>query len=170
MTLIIKIIPMAKTINLSRIIMGLLLLVSVPSFSQKYYVYSIRGDVKLVQGNKTKDLEVRNVLNASETLSMSKGSMVVLLDMDAKKYCTLTVPGKGTISKLLANKQSTTELCSKKYWSYLMKQILGKGTLVTRTAHMAKTTGSYRETDSLLIMVDSQPKAVADTINKAIDK
>lgn len=156
--------------NIARIIVGLLLFVSVPACAQTYCVYSVRGDVKLVEGNKTKDVEVRNVLNASQTLSMSKGSMVVLLEMGAEKYCTLTVPGKGTISKLLANKQSTTEQCSKKYWSYLMKQIFGKGTLVTRTAHMANTTGSYRETDSLLIMVDSQKKAVADTINKAIDK
>lgn len=123
--------------------------------AQNYDVYSVRGDVKCIEGRIKKSLKLREKITETQVISIPSSGMIMLLDADNKKLYTINKPYTGTVKNLIESNNVSVKLLSNQYLKYLLSQLKGKNSITTESTHMQHTASAYREADSLLIETDT---------------
>ena len=119
-----------------------------------YLVYSVIGDIQMVQNNKKVSLSARQTINSQTRIAIGKESAVNVLDEKNSKLYSFTTPGTYTVAALIQDAKTPKSLSSQ-YVSYLVKQLFSKEShsLKHPDTYMQTTATSYRatSTDSLLL-------------------
>lgn len=123
--------------------------------AQSYDVYSVRGDVKRIEGRVKQPVKLREKIDETQVVSIPQSGMIMLLDAGSKKLYTINKPCTGTVKTLIGSENVSIKNLSNQYLKYLLAQLKGKGSITTETAYMQRTASAYRDADSLLITVDS---------------
>lgn len=124
--------------------------------AQTYAVYSVRGDVRLVQNKKSSPIEVRQGIQASDKVAVPTSGKLILLDKANSKLFTINKPCNGVVSQLIAdNTHCSMKSLSKQYLRYLIGQMSGKGVIETRTCYMDRTASAYRDVEADSVATDS---------------
>ena len=132
-------------------------------FATRYYVYQIKGDVRLSKGSSRELLKKKDVLTDKSLIVIPAGGSLVLLDVDHKAKVTISKQGTKTVQQYLTMKSTLNEIAKPKYWLMLLSQLVkgdeeesGMGThhgVIDREVSLA---------DTLSQQVDS---IAADSIN-----
>lgn len=123
--------------------------------AQSYTVYSVIGNIRIVQGKKAVPLEPQKQLVAQDRLMIEAESAVTLLDEKNSKMYSFSTEGTHTVGELFNKASNKAKSISKQYMSYLVKQLFSKGS--SRMSHpntyMQVTATSYRSAtnDSMLL-------------------
>ena len=90
-----------------------------------YLVYSVIGDIQMVQNNKKVSLSARQTINSQTRIAIGKESAVNVLDEKNSKLYSFTTPGTYTVAALIQDAKTPKSLSSQ-YVSYLVKQLFSK--------------------------------------------
>lgn len=134
------------------------------SQAQTYAVFSVRGDVRLVQNKKSAPIKLRQCIQASDNVVVPATGKLILLDKANSKLFTINKPYSGAVSQLIAdNTRCSMKNLSKQYLRYLIGQMSGKGVIETRTCYMDRTASAYRDvemdstaTDSTIVVEENR--------------
>lgn len=134
------------------------------SQAQTYAVFSVRGDVRLVQNKKSAPIKLRQCIQASDNVVVPATGKLILLDKANSKLFTINKPFSGAVSQLIAdNTRCSMKSLSKQYLRYLIGQMSGKGVIETRTCYMDRTASAYRDvemdstaTDSTIVVEENR--------------
>lgn len=137
-------------------ILFLLLAFALSAQAQTYAVFSVRGDVRMMNNKKSIPLKLRQDIHASDNVIVPATGKLILLDKGNSKLFTINKPYSGTVSKLIAdNTRCSMKNLSKQYLRYLIGQMSGKGIIETRTCYMDRTASAYRDVEMDSTVTDS---------------
>lgn len=116
--------------------------------AQTYAVYSMQGDVRLVQNKKSVPMQLHQNIQATDNVIVPATGKLILLDKSNRKLFTINKPYNGTVSHLIAdNTRCSMKNLSKQYLRYLVGQMSGKGVIEKRSTYMDRTASVYRGGD-----------------------
>ena len=138
---------------ISTLIIFMIAVMSLPA--QTYTVYSVIGNVKIVQGENALPLEPRKQLNVKNRLLIGAESAVTLLDEKNRKMYSFSTEGTHSVDDLVTKANNKSKSVSKQYMSYLIKQLFSNGSskMSHPDTYMQVTATSYRSAtnDSMLL-------------------
>lgn len=159
---------------------GMLIMASSIINAQTYTVYSVIGNVKIVNGKKTTALQPRKLLTNTVRLIIEPESSITLLDEKSCKMYLFTVEGSHTVEQLVNMTKNNAKTISNKYMNYLVKQLFSETSqkLTHPDTYMQVTATSYRSSanDSLLLcriaqmFSDSQELSIEQLLCKPTSK
>ena len=101
--------------------------------AQRYIVVSITGKVMIEKdGSAARELKLREVLTPQSVLNLSFKSKVELFNEQQGKKYVVKVPGKGALSALLKDRQSSVVQLSTQYVAYIKDRIKSSGEVSSR--------------------------------------
>lgn len=158
------------------ITMLLTLLFSLAVEAQTYTVYSVIGNVRMVEGKKSVPLTVRKQVDAKTRLYIGAESSVTVLDEKNSKMFSFSSEGSFSVGRLIEKASNKGKSISKQYMSYLVKQLFSDES--QRMSHpdtyMQVTATSYRSAgnDSMLIhrIAQSLPQTAGLSIEQQLCK
>ena len=101
--------------------------------AQRYIVVSITGKVMIEKdGSAARELKLREVLTPQSVLNLSFKSKVELFNEQQGKKYVVKVPGKGALSALLKDRQSSVVQLSTQYVAYIKDRIKSTGEVSSR--------------------------------------
>ena len=133
----------------------LTLLFSSAISAQTYTVYSVIGNIRIVEGKKSIPLSVRKQVNTKTRLYIGAESSVTVLDEINNKMFSFSSEGTFAVGTLVDKTRNKTKTISKQYMSYLVKQLFSDESqkMIHPDTYMQVTATSYRSitNDSMLI-------------------
>ncbi|MDO4930463.1 MAG: hypothetical protein Q4E59_04950 [Bacteroidales bacterium] len=119
--------------------------------AEEYYVYEVRGDVKTGKVNNESAVKVYQKLDEMQILRVSQDAMVRIFDKAGKKIYTINQKCAGKVKDLIAADGCTFLDLTTRYFNFVWDKICKNRDKVEDSGTMVKTTGTYRDVDSLLI-------------------
>lgn len=113
-----------NNMNTNKLLIFVIMLVScLNMYSQDVIVSYVAGNVKATINGKNIDTKLNMKLNLSNSVEIPyEGKLELLDEKNCKKY-SISNPGKGKISSLIATKGNSTSDITARYIAYLKKQI-----------------------------------------------
>lgn len=102
-------------------------------YAQKFIVYSVKGKVSVVNGNRQKDIRLRDVLRMNTTIIVSQNSIVELFDEKNRRKYIISSRGRNTIANMLKDKTNEIVKLSEKYFNYIANSIRNNNETVIKT-------------------------------------
>lgn len=119
---------MKRCINRILSVCLLLSLISIsPLAAQNLLVYHVVGKVMQYHQGKSTPLVMKSRINENTEINIPYGGKVELIDEKESKRVTLTIPGHGTIKKMIANNDKSVTKLSSSYLAYVKKQMSNNG-------------------------------------------
>ena len=111
---------MKRCINRILSVCLLLSLISIsPLAAQNLLVYHVVGKVMQYHQGKSTPLVMKSRINENTEINIPYGGKVELIDEKESKRVTLTIPGHGTIKKMIANNDKSVTKLSNSYLAYV---------------------------------------------------
>lgn len=124
--------------------------------AQTYAVYSMQGDIRLVQNKKSVPMQLHQNIQATANIIVPATGKLILLDKSNRKLFTINKPYSGIVSHLIAdNTRCSMKNLSRQYLRYLVGQMSGKGVIEKRSTYMDRTASAYRDVEMDSTTTDS---------------
>lgn len=94
--------------------------------AQDYIVYKSEGNVMFRDNNKMQHLTANQRIKKETVIRIAENSYLTLIDSTESKRYNLTSPGTFTVEKLIRQNNTTVTELTKRYLSYLLKQMGNK--------------------------------------------
>lgn len=159
-----------KTKNIT--ILGMFLFFFSLAGAQTYTVYSVIGNVKFVNGEKTSVLQPRKQLNVNSRLLIEPESAVTLLDEKSNKMFSFAAEGSHTVEQLIDMTRNSVKNISRQYMSYLVKQLFSDASqrMTHPDTYMQVTATSYRSVTSDSMLLNRIVQLLPDADDIPIEK
>lgn len=138
-------------------------------FSQEFTVYSVIGEVRVIENNVKNVLAPKKMLKATSGIVIAKESALTLLDEHNGMMYSFTEVGQNTVGELVRQKKYSSKNLSRQYMNYLVKQLFTSGSskMMHPNSYMQATASAYRsETrDSMLLSKIIENIRTVNTVN-----
>ena len=137
----------------------------VSCIAQNYQVYSVKGDVKSLNGKNEAPVTIGMQIQANTKVIIPAGGRLVILDEANKKLHTINTSATGTIAELLKKGDVSVQQLTDSYLAYIKSKITNSGGTQDKN-YKQSAASSYRDPDSLLLRSIFNE----DTLKNSIDQ
>lgn len=148
------------------ILLVLALPVVVNASAQSYVVTAVTGKAEIVMHNGTKrTVKLREQLSPTDVINMGYGASLELIDPESRKQYTLRTPGKSKLETMMADRRNSVLKLTGQYFDYLIAQVKGSKTVVSKRVSDPATVTREVAIDSMYVIErDSVPEVKPDTV------
>lgn len=97
------------------------------AIAQKYIVYSMMGNIEVIENSKGRKLKLRDNLTPQTIIHIPERSCVVLFDEAGSRQYTLKQPCQKTVKAMIANSNNNIKTLTKSFLMFMRNQISGSG-------------------------------------------